>query len=1165
MARKVHDTLSQQLYMERPRVVTDVRITADHGVSDVCVQTGEVFSPQFVRDRAALRRLSDVSDGDQQQQPQKRTGLALNPSSQLVYEDLSGILGLKRMNSESSSELSSMPANAYAAERDNKVYPNNTSKYQWEYSATGQASGAYADEINRGVQFDPSTLALHAMESPHSCYPCGAGLGDFPVTGKMKFLCSFGGRILPRPNDGKLRYVGGETRIISIRKNISCEQLIRKTYAVCKYVHTIKYQLPGEDLDSLISVCSDEDLHHMIEEYHELESAGSSQRLRIILVSTNDCCESPTSIEGRVVQPIDVDYQYVAAVNGMLDPSLQRSSSGQSFTSQTSQVGTISDPSPNFCTVSSHATDLKDANSPIPNLAGMFPRPGGQLLIPIQTPRKSLNQTPIFSPVTVIQKDFKNVDPTYAEDARNFTPFVAEKRPCDTVYYVDAMGRHNNLYHGSPLMNYHHDKSTVEADEKYKAHDVHFPQSSSEHFVPATYWDQSDTHSIKTLLKERAVNYEQLYLDAEYLMQLRSGTTHMRQTMMHSHSEPLLKEQDQKLKHGGAYPLNSFNDSDQLYSMAISSSFQDFQTIWKQRVGGEFQDAKYEKHGTLASGSENEGYEECNFDEKKVNFNGRIYVPSLNGDEKYKYLQHVDYQQNGYPPLEARSLGGRTSAERGFELEKSTDVVDGPSLIYHLETTVPKVFEERQYSVEDQRTTSDIVRSQPFSCASSDLLPLTTQALCDRKIINQEPTWDSSALGRDVSLSDENFVTCNYRKVADHSRKKSNLDDSLFIKSSNSDDFHSNEDVGLAVIVEDVTHSIPPDIPLASGVIPRVENEASDDSPSSRGHDAHIPSTETDHEDADSILSSRDESMSEAAIAEIEAGIYGLQIIKNEDLEELQELGSGTFGTVFHGKWRGTDVAIKRIKKSCFSGSFSEQERLTRDFWREARILSTLHHPNVLAFYGVVPDGPDGTLATVTEYMVNGSLRHVLLRKDRVLDRRKRLMIAMDAAFGMEYLHLKNIVHFDLKCDNLLVNLRDPERPICKVGDFGLSRIKRNTLVSGGVRGTLPWMAPELLDSGSSKVSEKVDVFSFGIAMWEILTGEEPYANMHCGAIIGGIVSNTLRPPIPKRCDTEWKKLMEDCWSPEPAARPSFTEITNRLRSMSIALQIRKRPNVGSR
>ncbi|CAN4093644.1 unnamed protein product [Withania somnifera] len=187
--------------------------------------------------------------------------------------------------------------------------------------------------------------------------------------------------------------------------------------------------------------------------------------------------------------------------------------------------------------------------------------------------------------------------------------------------------------------------------------------------------------------------------------------------------------------------------------------------------------------------------------------------------------------------------------------------------------------------------------------------------------------------------------------------------------------------------------------------------------------------------------------------------------------------------------------------------------------------------------------------------MTNGSLRNVLIKKDRSLDSYKKLLIAMDAASGMEYLHSKNIVHFDLKCDNLLVSLRDPQRPICKVGDFGLSRIKHNTLVSGGVRGTLPWMAPELLNGSSNRVSEKVDVFSFGITMWEILTGEEPYANMHCGAIIGGILKNTLRPPIPERCYPEWKKLMEQCWSADPEARPSFTEIRNRLKSMSAVLQ----------
>ncbi|RWW27932.1 hypothetical protein GW17_00007615 [Ensete ventricosum] len=103
----------------------------------------------------------------------------------------------------------------------------------------------------------------------------------------------------------------------------------------------------------------------------------------------------------------------------------------------------------------------------------------------------------------------------------------------------------------------------------------------------------------------------------------------------------------------------------------------------------------------------------------------------------------------------------------------------------------------------------------------------------------------------------------------------------------------------------------------------------------------------------------------------------------------------------------------------------------------------------------------------------------------------------------MEYLHGKNIVHFDLKCENLLVNMRDPHRPVCKIGDLGLSKVKQHTLVSGGLRGTLPWMAPELLSGKSNMVSEKIDVYSYGIVMWELLTGEEPYADMRCASIIG--------------------------------------------------------------
>ncbi|RWW85430.1 hypothetical protein BHE74_00005880 [Ensete ventricosum] len=149
---------------------------------------------------------------------------------------------------------------------------------------------------------------------------------------------------------------------------------------------------------------------------------------------------------------------------------------------------------------------------------------------------------------------------------------------------------------------------------------------------------------------------------------------------------------------------------------------------------------------------------------------------------------------------------------------------------------------------------------------------------------------------------------------------------------------------------------------------------------------------------------------------------------------------------------------------------------------------------------------------------------------------------------------------------------------LVQVGDLGLSKVKYETLMSGGMQGTLPWMAPELLSGKDNKYTEKVmlnlrtsvDVFSFGIVMWELVTGEEPYGDMHYGAIIGdfsfhilsclfiisigGILNGTLRPPVPDSCDPEWRSLMEQCWSTEPSQRPSFTEIASRLRAMAAAL-----------
>ncbi|KAF2310684.1 hypothetical protein GH714_016257 [Hevea brasiliensis] len=189
------------------------------------------------------------------------------------------------------------------------------------------------------------------------------------------------------------------------------------------------------------------------------------------------------------------------------------------------------------------------------------------------------------------------------------------------------------------------------------------------------------------------------------------------------------------------------------------------------------------------------------------------------------------------------------------------------------------------------------------------------------------------------------------------------------------------------------------------------------------------------------------------------------------------------------------------------------------DFWKEAHILGQLHHPNIVAFYGVVTDGPLNNLATVTEYMVNGSLKQVLRRKDRTIDRRKRIILAMDAVFGMEYLHEKNIVHFDLKSHNFLVNMKDPQRPVCKIGDLGLSKIKQRPL------SLVEYEEPYL---GWHQNFCTVDVYSFGIVMWELLTGEEPYANLNSEEIIAGKIKGTLVPEIPSWCDPAWRSLMRD-------------------------------------
>ncbi|KAL9229327.1 hypothetical protein vseg_004805 [Gypsophila vaccaria] len=137
-------------------------------------------------------------------------------------------------------------------------------------------------------------------------------------TERVKFFCSHGGKILPRPSDGTLKYVGGETRAIAVPRSISFSELKKKISDLFDGEYVLKYQIAKEDLDSLVSVKSDEDVCHMLDEYDRLEQEGTS-KLRTFLFHVKPAVvESHSALSG--LGPHAVDQRFVDAVNGIVRP-----------------------------------------------------------------------------------------------------------------------------------------------------------------------------------------------------------------------------------------------------------------------------------------------------------------------------------------------------------------------------------------------------------------------------------------------------------------------------------------------------------------------------------------------------------------------------------------------------------------------------------------------------------------------------------------------------------------------------------------------------------------------------------------------------------------------------------------------------------------------------
>ena len=250
------------------------------------------------------------------------------------------------------------------------------------------------------------------------------------------------------------------------------------------------------------------------------------------------------------------------------------------------------------------------------------------------------------------------------------------------------------------------------------------------------------------------------------------------------------------------------------------------------------------------------------------------------------------------------------------------------------------------------------------------------------------------------------------------------------------------------------------------------------------------------------------------------------------EIEVGEAIGTGTFGRVYRGTWRGALVAVKKFSMEGLT------EDAAMEFEKEVSIMKALRAPNILQFLGSTFNPPD--ICIVMEYMSRGSLHSILHNRSTVLEWPLLLRMLEDTTRGMTYLHSCRppVIHRDLKSHNLLVD----EFWRVKVSDFGLSTFFDQSAQDAMTAcGTPCWTAPEVLRGEHYTV--KADVYSFGVVMWECITRDEPYPDLSPFGVISEVAHNGLRLPVPGWVPQPYANLMESCWQESPNRRPPFSII----------------------
>ncbi|KAH8067387.1 protein kinase [Aureococcus anophagefferens] len=271
----------------------------------------------------------------------------------------------------------------------------------------------------------------------------------------------------------------------------------------------------------------------------------------------------------------------------------------------------------------------------------------------------------------------------------------------------------------------------------------------------------------------------------------------------------------------------------------------------------------------------------------------------------------------------------------------------------------------------------------------------------------------------------------------------------------------------------------------------------------------------------------------ERALAEFEVAL---------DSCEPEPFARGGQGTVHRAEYQGEVVALKRM--SLVGITAVARSKVMKSFSMELAIMVKLRSPRVVSVLGVVTTDPTW-LGLVVEFMAGGTLREALDAEDyaAAVDEARRRRWLGDVALGMAYLYTMGVEHRDLKTLNVLLDGKGR----CKVTDFGLSKSDElntastmATQAGGGIKGTPAYMAPELLESNT--FTEKTDVYAFALVIWEVLTGDIPWAGLNQIQIAMQILAKAARPQVPAG-PADLVDLMTRCWAQDAAERPAFAEV----------------------